>query len=105
LDRLALAAKGLIAPNAGLLAAQEIGQEMTIGDVGGGRRRRMDDLRFAVPPIWPETPPAASSCRSVQNPSRKMSAALSRLFDRITQAKLGSSARRQESPFCRGSVS
>src|SRR5271169_3477034 len=47
-DHASLAAIGLIAPNAGLLAVQEIRQKMTVGDIGRSRRRRMDDLRFAV---------------------------------------------------------
>ena len=45
---LPLAAIGLIAPDTGLLAMQEVWQKMTIGDIGWRRRRRMNDLRFAV---------------------------------------------------------
>jgi len=49
-DHISLAAIGLVAPHPGFLAVQQIGQKMTIGDIGRGRRRRMDDLGFAIDP-------------------------------------------------------
>ena len=47
-DHGALAAIGLIAPDAGFLAMQQFGQDPAVGDIGWCRHHRMDQLGSAV---------------------------------------------------------
>src|ERR1700730_16988681 len=58
-DHRPLSAVGLIAPHAGLLSVQQIGQYRAVGDIGRRRGHRMDQLGAAVHPemrLHPEIP-------------------------------------------------
>src|SRR5215472_6951837 len=47
-DHRPLAAIGLVAPHAGFVPVQQIGQHRTVGDIGRRRHRRVDQLAAAV---------------------------------------------------------
>src|SRR5246500_5379993 len=58
-DHRSLSAIGLVTPHTGLLPMQQLGQHRAVGDIGGRRRHRVDQLAAAVDPemrLHPEIP-------------------------------------------------
>src|SRR5215813_8959088 len=55
-DHRPLAAIGLVAPHAGFVPVQQIGQHLTVGNIGRCRHHRVDQLAAAVDPEMPLHP-------------------------------------------------